>query len=314
MRKWIPGVIVMVVAALALPVAAAEKVQLRLNVKEGMRRGVRITADHTITQTVQQTHHVARQKVETDYTYEVVKVEANGNAMVRTTYKTVRFMQEGPMGKVEYDSSRHVGPVPLPARPLASLPGASFLMTMSPEGEVLGVEGVGALLKKMLDSLELPPGAQSDVVRRSIEEQFGDEAIKEMMGKTMFVYSREPVSVGDSWGQTSVIRRVMPMIVQNTLTLKGREKGVARLDVNGTIKPNPEGTGMVIAGMRVLYELRGAQAGTVEVEEATGWPVRSRVGQRVAGEMKIGGQPGAPVVNIPVVMEGVVALETIAPD
>ena len=318
MRKSVPAVALCLVAAVVMAANALgqEAVLLRLNLRAGSQRLLRMTSDQTMTQTNPTTNakQTVRQKTETEFLYEVTGVDAAGNATIKATFKSIRFWQQNPMGTTEYDSAKPAETLAPMAKPMAALVGMSFQMTMTPQGRVTGVQGMGALIKKMVDAMELPEGANADAFRKAVEGQFSDQSMMEMMEKSMFVYSDKPVALGDSWQATALIKSVMPMVIENTLTLKDRKKGIAFLAVRSSVKPNPEGPPVVMGGMKIRYSISGEQTGTQEVDEATGWAIRSKVTHKLTGAMIIESEAGAGApMTIPTTTEGTVSVESTEP-
>jgi len=293
--------------------AGGEKVELRLNLKEGETYKLQVTSDQKITQTMGESKQEMPQTTELGLSHLVKEVRDDGTAVVQVKFESVRFKQEGPMGKVDYDSSN-----PAPAESahpmvtaLVALVGQGFSVDLTSKGEAARLEGADQLVARMMENMELPTPALRPVVKQQLEQQFGNQALKEMMEQMIGVYPDEPVGVGDSWSKRRVVSRGLAAIMNNTWTLKSRSGGVAVVDVQSTVEPNPDAPPLEMGPAKLQYALRGTQNGSIELDEATGWPLRSTVNQSLAGDLTIqAGAEGAQPMTVPITVEGVTRIES----
>lgn len=293
--------------------AGAEKIELRLNLKEGETYKLQMTSDQKITQTVGEAKQEMPQTTGFGLSHLVKEIRDDGTAVVQVTFDSIRFKQEGPTGEVDYDSSNP--PPAESAHPmvtaLVALVGQGFSVDLTSKGEAARVEGADQLVARMMEKIELPMPALQPVVEQQLKQQFGDQAMKEMMEQMVGVYPDEPVGVGDSWSKRRVVSRGLAAIMNNTWTLKSRENGVAVLDVQSTVGPNPDAPALDMGIAKLQYALRGTQNGSIELDEATGWVLRSTVNQSLSGELTIQGGPeaGQPM-SVPITVEGVTRVES----
>lgn len=292
MKRWFQAIAAAALIAALLASCGGGgdgKLDLRLRLEQGKTYGTKMVAEQTITQTIQGQTMDVKQTIGMAYTYAVKKVESDGTALVDVTYTWIGYKQDGPMGNVEYDSSNPPATIPDAAIGYAALLGQGFSMKMTPLGEVADMEGIDDLLERILDVLNVPAGSARDAILESLETQFGEQAMKESFEKASAIYPNKPVAVGDSWSKKVALAMGMPMILDNTWTLKSRKDGVAFVDVTSTIQPNPDAAPMEVSGMTISYELSGEQSGTLEVVEATGWLAAAHMTQNVSGQISAAG-------------------------
>ncbi|NQT16347.1 MAG: hypothetical protein HQ582_26555 [Planctomycetes bacterium] len=257
-------------------------VQLRLRLREGEAYRVRITEEMTLGVLPESPTEEASVTKVFELSCLVREVRDDGTADIEVTYDSVRVKQGG-AGSAEFDSS---DPVPSasvdPAmRTFAALAGAGFRIDVTPLGQVTKVAGAEELISRILDNV----GSAGAVAERARRE-YGDEAMKEVMGDVLATFPAEPVAIGDSWSKRSITTRGLAVTVNNTWTLKSRRRGVAVLDLRSTVQPNPDGQGVSTGDVRLEYDVRGTQSGFLQIDEATGWVLGSTVSQRVSGEVK----------------------------
>jgi hypothetical protein len=287
----------------------SEKIFLQLRFEEGKTYRMRMTTQQKITQTMQGRTMEMPQSIGFGLTQAVKEVKEDGTAVVQVTYDSIQFKQEGPMGAMDYDSDNPPETVPLMAKGFAALVGQGFSLDMTPEGRVIRVEGADQLLARVTESIDIAVPAMRSTIETQMKQQFGDQALKEMMEQMMAIYPEEAVAVGDSWSRKMTVARGFPMIIDNNWTLKSRADGVAVVEVSSKVEPNPDAGPMEMGGMSIQQKLRGTQNGTIEIDETSGWVVKSTLNQDFSGEMTVVGGPQE--VTIPMSLEGAVLVETL---
>jgi hypothetical protein len=198
-------------------------------------------------------------------------------AVVEGRVTSLTYRQDDLGGKAAWDSRRPEGGAPAPVRDLAARLGRPFAIRISPAGRITAVEGLG-------------PGAV-----RSLAE----------------IYPPGPVKPGDTWATTLDLGEA-GLSLDGILTLQGRRKGRALIDLAAALGRTPGGG---IAGLDpelVGYDLRGVVAGPLEVEEGTGVPVRIRWEYRGEGKLELGGKLNLPLsISAPFVGRGVFTVEPV---
>jgi len=285
----------------------AGKTKLELRLRAGDTYKMRMTIDQKISQTIGGRTIDMNQTMGMGFACAVQQVDGQGNATLKVTYDSIVFKQDGPIGKTEYDSAKPPATVPAAAKGLAALLGQGFTITVTPAGHVTKVEGVEAVVERMLKQLDLPEGPSKVALQKKFKSEFGDQAMKGMMEQMMAIYPDKPVAVGDSWQQKVVASGGFPIILRNTWTLKSRKGGVALLEVKSKIESNPDAKPMDMGVMSIKYQLSGDQEGTTELDEATGWTLRGKLVQKLAGKLQLQGAPaGMKDTSWPISCESVV--------
>lgn len=298
-----------------LPVVSAgaqsDKLDLRLRLKQGETYRLKTTVEQRINQTPGADAPTTEQTFAVGYSMSVEEVDAAGNMKVATKYDTILFRQKGPAGAVEFDSANPPKQVPQSARPFAALAGLGFRMTLTPAGRVTAVDGLDAMFAEMVRKLDLPEGPAKAAVQRVLTEQFGEDAMKQNLQNLFALYPDTPVSVGESWERRFVISKGFPVVIEGTYTLKGRADGVARIEMKAMIAPNDAAGPVDLGTGKMSYELKGAQSGTAEVDEATGWTRSLVTEQAVAGSIRFQGGGGVREVTNPISIKEKVIMEAV---
>ena len=101
-------------------------------------------------------------------------------------------------------------------------------------------------------------------------------------------------------------RGILPIKVDTTYTLKGNEKGVVIVDVNSKRDFDDE---VISVGKRRM-KMAGSYQETLEVDEASGWLIRSKANMRFSGEMKMAGNNQVPQgMMVPISIESIITVK-----
>ncbi len=301
---------VCIVLVLLLSLSGRDKVQYRLRLEKGRKYYCKNVMEMKIAHILEGNVQETEQTMGFGYDFDVEDVNTNGDMLVKWTYRLIQFRQKGPTGLMEYDSSKKDSQPHAQAQPVATLLGESFLVKLTPQGRVKEIKGLEPMYANI--AKKLPQGPINEKMLNGLKQQFGQEALKEMMEVGTAIYPNGAVEVGDSWEIKFAISQGFPMVVENKYVLKQREGGKATIEVSGAIKPNPEAKPMELGLLKIGYEITGRQSGQIELEESTGLIIRSTIKQVLAGEMKMGGAGGdsnMPGMNIMMDVESVTTTE-----
>lgn len=127
------------------------------------------------------------------YTMEVVAVDDQGEAELKTTYDRVKFKMSGMM-ESDYDSDRDGEPADAMTRMMAAFAGKTFTMRMDVRGKIRKVEGMEKILEEMTKTME-----EEGIPTETIKQMFDDERMGSMMQSGFALLPEDAVGKGDSW-------------------------------------------------------------------------------------------------------------------
>ncbi len=287
------------------------EIELRLRLQQGETYTLRVTAEQKISQTSKELPLDMTQTIAIGFSYSVSEVEADGTASGKVIYQSVLYKMDGPLGKMEYDSSNPPADVSPMLRVFAALVGEGFLMKISPDGRIKDIQGADVMMENVLKRLEVPAGATRDAIEKQIQEQLGSQALKEKIENVMAIYPDKRVRIGDSWARRVVTSLGFPMVIEHTLILNADKDDVATVGVRSVVKPNPEAGPITIGTWRLKFSASGEQEGTIDLRETTGWPIRGKLSQRFSGQITAVDVPVIPKgTTWPISGESIVSFET----
>jgi hypothetical protein len=292
------------VASIPLSSAGAAAVPLQLKLSKGKTYYQRMVMDQHLDQTVMDMQQVVDQSMGTGLKLDVLEVDSQGNMRIRQTFNWSMSKRTSPMGNLEYDSAKQPTP-PAGAEPFAALLGQSYIVKVTPKGEVLDVEGIEQMQAAIRQ--KLPPGAEADPALGTLAAYLDKKGLKEATEGIWGIYPDKPVELGESWSKKRVVSPAFELTIESRWTLQKREAGFAMIGTTGSARSNPD-TPMETGGMKMRFDLAGTQAGTMRMEEATGLIVLAQARQQLKGEIKVG-DAAQPMMAIPVVFDTTVKLE-----
>jgi hypothetical protein len=280
-----------------------------LRLKPGESRRTLLTTDQTTSQTLMGQEQTAHQVMSMGVRYDVENAAADGQTRIRISYESMRLRVSTPMGGFAWDSSDTTAAVPAGAEMFAALVGRGYTVVMAPDGSDRHVEGWDSLMDSMLGAMSLPPGVTREDLRTTLQDTFGDDFMSNIMRAAVATVPPKLGAVGDSWTCTNSADGAFPMTQTATWTLRDRKGGIGTMDVASEVASDSTASRSV-GSMSVRYAVNGRNTGTVEVEEATGWIIRSRFESELSGKATMEGTPmGA--MQIPMNLKTVTTTEPI---
>ena len=198
------------------------------------------------------------------------------------TYQGFTFLVSSPMMNIRYDSKNLIENSSemdkMFEKMFSTLIGKPFTVIFAPDGSVKSVNGMGSIIKNMLDAISAD-GQVAAQMGTQMSQQFSDEAMKNMFEQSFNFYPDNAVKVGDSWNMENMIpMNNMNLSTKSKYTLKEFSAKMATIEVAGDIvMAMGEGT------------FAGTQAGTMIVDSTTGLPVTSDISQNMKGTVKAQG-------------------------
>ncbi|MBN1917815.1 MAG: hypothetical protein JW889_07900 [Verrucomicrobia bacterium] len=317
MSRSVRVVALAVVVAVLIPAvgrAGDDTADLRLHFEQGKTYTLVVTVEQKIRQLVQADgtpgeEQVIAQTVTVGQTLDVEKVDKDGVATVKVTFSSLAMRTEMGEFSIEHDSADPPDEVLPAARPLAVMAGRSFVMKVKPDGTLVALEGVNEMLEAALKSIALPE-ASRERLRESLEQQFGRQALRELIEGHLSHIPGKPAGIGDTWSHTLDVESGYAATFEAQYTLREREHGVATIGTRIKLTPNAAAPLQKLGGAMVRYELEGTQEGSFRIDEASGWYIDGALTQRLKGDMLVTDPRKTKTLRIPMIIESTITLAT----
>lgn len=258
---------------------AQDKVLLRMNLQPGQ------TFDQGYAMEMKSSSVISKkQRVDTTITTnfglhnEVLGVDNSGNIKLKTTYQQIALKSSSAYGPKKstfsYDSSHPPKQVPLGAQTLAGLVGQSLIVTMSPQGKALKVEGMDTIIQRMMAGTKNP---QERATMQATLKNTLESVTKSFAGIERF--PETAIIVGDSW--TSVVSSpILPQLLMK-YTLVSSKDDVATIAVLADFSPNPKTPALKMSQFQMKTSISGTESGVMRVDEKTGLVISSELNMRM---------------------------------
>lgn len=279
-----------VMCALFCVVASAkaqDKVLLRLNLHQGQTFDQSFVIEQKISQTIQKNRMDMTMTMRFGLHNEVLGVDDDGTIKLKTTYQSVAMSSSGNSGgnasyTLNYDSTKPSQNVPVAMQPLAALVGQSLIVTASPRGDVLKIEGIDAIVQRII--ADTKDAAMRDAMSKDLKTSMEGQS-KQIFG--MAIFSESPVGVGDVWNAQHTQSSVTLLLISAQYTLISLQNGIATLAVRSNISSNAGAPPLGGPNNPVKLNLSGTQSGVMHVDEQSGWAQDFELNQRVAGKISM---------------------------
>jgi hypothetical protein len=251
---------------------------LRQNYPTGYKYGFSITSDQIINQKIGGQDVHLTQNIGTDYTFDITEGHS-GEKDIKVTYNRI-FIKSIAMGTTmtfnsdDQDSTKK--------NPFSGLKGASFFMTVTPNGGIKTVAGI----EKMLDNMAVKMSNDTNQVKQiknELSKQFSAEVVKQTMESSFKIYPDRAVNIGDSWTVDTKMQMSMPIETITQYTLKEVKDGIAILSVKGTLVSKGNFEAM---GNKMETDLSGTNSGETSLDIKTGIVLNSHLRIELYGKMK----------------------------
>ncbi len=216
-----------------------------------------------------------------DYEYQVQDKKEDGSTDLDVVIKGLKVETSSPMFSMQYDSENADGSGQFDQL-YGPMVDHKFDLMVDKNGKVTTFSGASEMFENIKENANMPNMEQ---IMGSLETQFGDETLKENFASFSKFLPPNPVKVGETWTTNDTMSASMGFISNNTYTLKKRSGGKAIIEMTGEVASIPTDEPVEMMGMKITYNLKGTQSGTIEVDEKTGYTLKSVIGQKMGGTM-----------------------------
>ncbi len=213
----------------------------------------------------------------------------DGQTRFRVRYDRVRYTHSMPEEIVEYDSASPPAELPLSIRAWHAMVGDGFSFWVGRDNQIAGVEGFSEFVQRCLAVI---PADRREEVLLSIESSSGENGVSDFVDNAIGLLPYGEIkAAGETWQRTRHIGRPVPMVLDNTYTLKELDNHRAVVQITGQITPsttlmrtqqeNPSNVRMTVRS--------GNTWGTCTLFRDTGLPQQSRVEHEILMTVQMSG-------------------------
>jgi len=196
-------------------------------------------------------------------------IAPDGTATLRQVVDSVRMEMATPMGKMGFDSTNPTelqDPTGVMKDIFSAMIGEPFTVVAAPTGRIEKVEGMSAVMEKVLKKMPQNPG--SAPIMDALKNSLSDESMRGLLGQGFAQFPAKPVRIGETWtGEVKTTNPSIGVLVTSTIfTLKSVDGSgdaqVAKVDMKVAMKQQESGSAQNALGMTLKM---GDATGTGEL-------------------------------------------------
>lgn len=172
---------------------------LQYNLKKDEIYVVKQEAQQIITQELEGASHILTNNIDGVLEFTVLD-EGENDYTIELEFKDLNMkMTSNLQGELMNVKAKEVIEGDMQSMMFNSLLGNPVNMRLSKNGAILEVTGGDSLVTKMVNTAGLEDEFTINMMRESLEKEFGSEALSDSYEQMTYIYSDSPVGVGDTW-------------------------------------------------------------------------------------------------------------------
>ncbi|MDC8003640.1 DUF6263 family protein [Aureisphaera galaxeae] len=261
-------------------IGATAQNSLQYNFKVGDEFDMEQTARQEMIQNIEGMTNTTVNVLSGSFNFKVIEATEE-KYVIATAYTSLVLKSESDMIGVlmDIDTKRDADKDDIEAQIFQGLINIPFQIHMLKTGEIVSLENSSALIDGMISRSGLEDEASKEMMRQSLESEFGDDSLAESMEQLLYLYPNKPVHVGDTW----INAYTGEFKANNTWKLDNYASDAFSLSATSTISLSTD----VQEGVRL--SLDGDQESSVSIETGTGFPKEMSVNQTAKGATVING-------------------------
>jgi len=160
---------------------------------------VKQNAEQVITQELDGAAHEIVNTIQGTLEFKVL-AERDSTYEIAMTFKDLNLkMTSSIQGELMNVRAKEINEDDIQSKVFASLLNRPVQLILAKTGAILEVKGGDGLVSIMADASGLKDHFSLNIMKKSLQKEFGSEALSQSYEQMTFIYSENPVEVGDSW-------------------------------------------------------------------------------------------------------------------
>lgn len=283
-------VVVLIAACSAAAYCQADKVDLKLNLKEGQVFKVRQVSKHSGSGTVGSRTETGAESFSTGMVFTVQKAESDGAYVIKIALDNPTYAAGASSGgDIVGQLNQTVN------QALSTLNGRSFTATVTSSGSVRYVEGVNELVSGAIDSLAGQSPLVQQAGRMFLTQSFNEPVLREGLESLFSVLPGRPVEIGERWSRKAATNATGVTKMSDIFCkITSRSGGVSQVKVYEQIS-----TYNVTSPLGLNMQMKGVTEGNIQIDESTGLVTGGTFTSNLSGKsVAVGGKESAPITIV----------------
>lgn len=239
---------------------------LEYSLSEGSVFMIKQNATQVITQELDGAKHELTNTIDGILEFRVL-AQQEDSYQIALTFKDLNLLMTSSIqGELMNVKAKEVSEDDVQSQIFNSLLNNPVQMTLSKTGDIIEVIGGDSLVVKMANASGLKDDFSKNMMKKSLEKEFGSEALSNNYKQMTFIYSEKKVNVGDTWENEYSGK----LNAKNTWTLDGVT------ETNATITGKADVI-MNIAEPTTTMKLNGTQETKITTDILSGFIIKMQV-------------------------------------
>ena len=274
---------------------------LKFKFSPGDRYSLVSVTEQKMARVVDGNERAFEQSTQLECDFDIEEVDEAGFAWVKYVYRRVIMKAKSPELNFVFDSDANQFKTPIQAMPLRLAVGEELYLRITPQGRIGKINGLQALITSA--KAKMGDFAGADRVSQGITQRFTEPTVRRELEDQLRIFP-ESNEGGVTWNRTEILSSAEAgyaqaeqieeanIVFERTFRLnpdKSGQGGIVVVDVNLVIKPASTpvlSTTASESSIRANREILGEGTGRIEIEEATGRIISSKMTQDVTERVK----------------------------
>jgi hypothetical protein len=289
----------------------ATKHNLKLNLEQGADYRLKTEAIQQIQQDFFGNKMTIKQKFISKNNYRVREIDQQNNYLLAVNYDDLEFKLiklGGNFGGIEESLFKRKFNKTI-KQAAASIENEEFTMKLSPQGELLALDGYQEIMNKWQSEVKRQQEEENLTTGAGIENFFDQKFMKQLLENTFTYITQEKVELGASWQSNFRLTDPFSTTITNNYKLENVTAQEKVISLESPIKIRdltlPHQT-----GQQVAYNLSGQQEGELIVDKQTNWIQSGELNFRAKGTMEVNAEMLEQKIAMPVSCFSYIKLNT----
>lgn len=217
-------------------------------------------AEQVITQELDGATHEIINQIDGILEFKVL-AERDSTYVIALTFKDLNLkMTSSIQGELMNVRAKEISENNMQSKIFSSLLNSPVQMVLAKNGDILEVTGGDSLVVKMAEASGLQDEFSLNMMKRSLQKEFGSEALSDSYKQMTFIYPKKAVQIGDSWKNTYMGK----LSAENTWTLEALSKEEGSISGTATVT-------MDVTELATTMKLSGTQQTKITIDPSTGF-------------------------------------------
>lgn len=255
---------------------------LKYNLSIGDTFVVKQNAEQVITQEIDGASHVLTNILDGILEFTVID-EFDGHYGIALKFNDLNLLMTSSIqGELMNVRAKEVSEEDIQSKIFNSLLEQPVQLVLSKTGDILEVIGGDSLVSRMANSSGIEDDFSKNLMKRSLEKEFGSEALSNSYEQMTFIYSEAEVAINDTWQNTYSGK----LNAQNTWTLKAIVNADTMISGKASVTMNVKepATTMNLTGTQNTEIIANHENGFIKlmtvVSEASGFSTMTQLGNQ----------------------------------